>query len=94
MPGQKLHASIAFYDGDYSPKAVEPSIWPGSMKKLVAMGKLDPNWASAKWKEVLEMDIFDYSQLPNIVHNLKSNPRGELAHMWAYRLTVMASTGN
>lgn len=89
MPGQKLHSSIAFCPETYHPKAILPQSrrWDG----LVAKGPSDLNWADG-WEEVLEMDIFDYSQMHDVIEKLKSGT-GSDESMWTYRLTVMTSTG-
>ncbi|KAF8960786.1 hypothetical protein BDZ97DRAFT_1831829 [Flammula alnicola] len=91
MPGQKLHSSIAFCPNGYHPKAILKLSQPRHWNKLVAQGRqADTNWEKG-WEGDLEMDIFDYSLMSDVLNKLQSGPEGEEI-MWIYRLTVMTST--
>jgi hypothetical protein len=74
VPGQKIHASVAFKERLYNPRAQAISSMPKiEWQSLVGTGKInDISWAQ-KWEEQLEMDIFDRSLVQEIVEELKQN---------------------
>ena len=88
--GQKVHSSVAFCDERYHPKADLPQ--QRCLCELVGKGSLSNSEWVRGWEGLIEMDIFDLSLLSNVIETLKSGTGGE-SSMWAYRLTVMTSTG-
>jgi hypothetical protein len=74
VPGQQIHASVAFKESRYNPRAqVISSISKIKWESLVGTGKInDISW-TRKWEGQLEMDIFDRSLVQEIVEELKQN---------------------
>ena len=92
MRGQKVHVSLSFIRGDYTPKATfHPDFrlerdnpkWDG----IIGIGTLDNvNWAG-HLEDVLEMDLFDIPSLPGVIQGYIEGPNSEV---WAERLEFMA----
>ncbi|KAF8878545.1 hypothetical protein BD779DRAFT_1447593 [Infundibulicybe gibba] len=94
-PGQKIHASVAFID-NYRPKA---KFWaPGKgmpasgWDNIVGRGDAENlEWAHALG-DLLELDLFDYSDIPNIMNQLnKRQSHTRVEHL--DRLAFMANDG-
>ena len=96
QPGQKIHASVCFIGGGYTPKARfsedVTGDWDTDWSKLigVAIGKKDGlDWARPI-EDILEMDLFDLSNVKLIV----DRARGDLNNVdFMGRLHFLASTG-
>jgi hypothetical protein len=72
-PGQKIHASVAFIE-DYEPKAnfaegMTLKTWDDILRK----GKQDEISWTKEIQEILEMDLFDHSNVKTIIDELKLN---------------------
>jgi hypothetical protein len=94
-PGQKIHASVAFIGG-YKPKANEPKakLSTEMTKKgwdaIIRKGHCDRiGWADGL-NDLLEMDLFDYSNVDEIMKLARSDMHNTLA---TGRLEFLASTG-
>jgi hypothetical protein len=88
--GQKVHSSVAFCNENYHPRAVLPE--QRRLYELVGKGsRSNREWVKG-WEDLIEMDIFDLSLMPNVIETLKSGTGGG-SRMWVYRLTAMTSTG-
>jgi hypothetical protein len=89
MPGQRIHASVAFYPPFYCPKA---KLMPeGSVKEwtdLVGGGDREQREWTHHYKDVLELDIFDDTRVKEIIERLKSGPKSETGVL-LHRLLVM-----
>ena len=82
VPGQKLHASLAFKPKEYVPQAsFSNEIAGGSWNDLIGEGSMDNlNWADS-WGTLLELDLFDYEgtiddaakKLGEVVHESHSH---------------------
>lgn len=97
QPGQKVHASVAFSRGKYTPKAVFPkgSHSPG-WKDLIKSDSPEVTDRfelsdTSGWTEWLEMDIFDESAASTVVENLEKPSIPTL--MSVYRLTMLTRSG-
>jgi hypothetical protein len=72
-PGQKIHASVAFIE-DYEPSAnfaegMTLKTWDDILRK----GRQDEiSWAK-EIEEILEMDLFDHSNVTTIINELELN---------------------
>ena len=70
-PGQKIHASVAFIE-DYKPKA---NFAEGMTKKtwndILRKGKQDQISWTEKIQDILEMDLFDHSNVKTIIDKLE-----------------------
>ena len=90
MPGQLVHASIAFCKVDYRPRAIlkDRCLW-----ELSGTGSVScRDWANG-WEDLMEMDmIFDLSLMPHAIEMLKSETKGGKS-LWARCLCALASTG-
>jgi hypothetical protein len=74
VSGQKIHASVAFKENHYNPRAQAISSMPKiKWESLVGTGKINDICWTQKWEGQLEMDIFDRSLVQNIVEELKQN---------------------
>ncbi|KZP10451.1 hypothetical protein FIBSPDRAFT_216725 [Athelia psychrophila] len=82
LPGQKIHASIAFRQESYAPIA--------SFYKHAASEKTPPNWGDIVgrgqagqfrnidgWEDILELDIFDASVVPHLLDRLQEEEFNE-----------------
>jgi hypothetical protein len=73
-PGQKIHASVPFIEKNYKPKAnfadgMTRKTWDDILRK----GKQDEiSWAK-EIEEILEMDLFDHSNVTTILNELELN---------------------
>ena len=93
MPGQTIHASVCFIEGDYTPKAVFHDQFPiRDWTKIVgaAGGKLDSIAWSEEIHEILEMDLFDITRVPRTLQRYKDES-AEDPKEWSERLEFMAS---
>ena len=97
QPGQKVHASVAFSRGKYTPKAVFPKgshspRWEDLIKSdsPEVTERLEMNDTSG-WTDWLEMDIFDESAASTVVDNLERSSIPAL--MSVYRLTMLTRSG-
>ena len=96
QPGQKIHASVCFIGGGYTPKARFSEDVAGGedidWTKLtgIAIGKKDGlDWARPI-KNILEMDLFDLLNVKVIV----DKARGDLNNVdFMGRLDFLASSG-
>ncbi len=91
MPGQRVHASVCFIEGDYVPKArFHPDFGGAEWKKIIGVGKLD-NVAWAEGIErLLEMDLFDISGIPQVIRKY-TEEREPDPKEWSERLEFLAS---
>lgn len=91
QPGQKVHASVAFCDKKYCPKASLPiDKKQRQWKDLVHSGtKFGIEWTRG-WEDLLEMDIFDASTAGTVIQQIEDavNPI-----VWVHRLTAMTWSG-
>jgi hypothetical protein len=72
--GQQIHASVAFKESGYIPRAQATSSIPKiQWESLVGTGKINDIFWTRKWQGQLEMDIFDRSLVCEIVEDLKHN---------------------
>jgi hypothetical protein len=72
-PGQKIHASVAFIEQEYRPKAnfAEGMTW--KWDDILRMGKQDEISWTKEIEGILEMDLFDHLNVPALIHDLKTN---------------------
>jgi hypothetical protein len=71
--GQKIHASVAFCHTSYSPKAkLSPEGSVKVWKDLVGGGDREGREWTDRFKDVLELDIFDDTAVEEVIHRLKS----------------------
>ena len=72
QPGQKIHASVCFIGGDYIPKArFSEDVTDIDWTRLVGIGKQDGfDWARPI-EGILEMDLFDLSNVKVIVDEVR-----------------------
>lgn len=74
QPGQKIHASVAFRDRGYTPKAIftghrsRPPQW----QNLIGDGPSGKYLKNRAWKKYLEMDLFDLRDTPKLISDLES----------------------
>ena len=92
QPGQKIHASVAFCEESYKPKARFSDKFKGKVvwRNLVGQGnKSDLKWTRG-WEDRLEMDIFDASAAETTIQRLGDalDPT-----VWVHRLTIMTWSG-
>ncbi|OBZ68812.1 hypothetical protein A0H81_10990 [Grifola frondosa] len=93
LPGQTIHASVAFCPRGYLPKAQLPSNTKNDWKDLIGKGKkYDMDWI-VRWRGLLELDIFDATAASTLVSNLQN----QFAHdretaVWIHRLKIMAAS--
>ena len=97
LPGQKIHASLAFKAKDYTPKASfiddhSDLKW----EELIGEG-LSWNFRGsglANWEQHLEMDLFDYASGANAVATLadRNLTPEDIVHILR-RITFIAVTG-
>ena len=98
LPGQKIHASVAFKSTGYTPKATFVSHqFKPSWEELVGKG---PSWNSDRsgagnWAQYLEMDLFDYTAGSDAIMRLTdtSLAREDVLHI-LQRLDFMAMSGD
>jgi len=92
--GQKVHASVAFCDKEYRPKAKFSQgdtelLWD----RLIASGnKSDLDWARP-CDGLLEMDIFDMATAATAIDKISNSEKEEDLIGWVHRLTEMISMG-
>ncbi|KAJ6622790.1 hypothetical protein B0H10DRAFT_2012898 [Mycena sp. CBHHK59/15] len=73
-PGQLIHASVAFKDKDYRPRAIFSDGTPTEWEALVGQNveTEDFNWAmTSQWSRAVEMDLFDASFTAEAMRQLK-----------------------
>lgn len=77
LPGQKIHASLAFQSHEYEPKAVFSALTPNMRRRYLAgaefRGVFNPEWAP-----YLERDIFDLSIVTTLAEVLTGDTEGSL----------------
>lgn len=90
MPGQTIHASVCFIDKAYVPKAkFHPDFPIRDWERIVGVGMLsDTAWAD-QIKDVLEMDLFDVFEVPQVLQKYMQ----EGGKKWSERLEFMSSLG-
>ncbi|KAJ6596221.1 hypothetical protein DFH09DRAFT_1024082, partial [Mycena vulgaris] len=97
VPGQRIHASVAFKKPEYHPRATFRESggipWESFVGKDIDTG--DFEWAN-EWRNLIEMDLFDASFTVEAVQNLKSLwERGDSSKekYWIKRLSFIALSG-
>ena len=97
QPGQKVHASVAFSGGSYIPKAVFPKgshspRWEDLIKSgnPEATDRLELSDTS-RWRDWLEVDIFDVSAASTVIDNLEKSSIPPLISV--YHLTMLTRFG-
>ncbi|KAF8873815.1 hypothetical protein BD779DRAFT_1451418 [Infundibulicybe gibba] len=90
-PGQKIHASVAFVGSGYHPKAKFSKEAPKNQwNHIVGKGnKWNPEWAHGLG-DLLELDLFDHSDIPNIMGNLSRESRRDTKVEYLDKLAFMA----
>ncbi|KAF4604337.1 hypothetical protein EYR40_001516 [Pleurotus pulmonarius] len=92
-PGQKIHASVAFCEDPYRPKAILPPNATRGWDALVGRGKRsDLQWTQG-WEHLLEMDIFNQSTASQCLDTLKTLKDTSEPSLWLHRLEVMTWSG-
>ncbi|KAF7441271.1 hypothetical protein PC9H_001620 [Pleurotus ostreatus] len=92
-PGQKIHASVAFCEDPYRPKAILPPNATRGWDALVGRGKRsDLQWTQG-WEDLLEMDIFNQSTASQCLDTLKTLKDTSEPSLWLHRLEVMTWSG-
>lgn len=91
LPGQKVHASVAFCKKPHNPQAMLPS-HPSkrSWVQLVGTGRMDDLYWRDDWEDILEMDIFDISSAKECVMKILGSSTN-LA-VWVHRLKMISSS--
>lgn len=87
VPGQKIHASVAFCpkDSRYQPWAILPK--DKKWENLVSCGdKTDMRWAR-EWKDLLEMDFFDIFAADKLISSF------QVTETHLHRLKVLSWSG-
>ena len=88
-PGQKIHASVAFIE-DYKPKAnFAEGMTQKTWDDILGMGKQDQISWTKEIQEILEMDLFDHSNVKTIIDELELNMENS---QLIGRLEFLAST--
>jgi hypothetical protein len=88
-PGQRIHASVAFCPTTYSPKSIlSPNNNVKEWTDLVGVGDLQWGGWTDRFKDILELDIFDDTTAKEVIRRLKSGPDTE-QRIWLHRLLVM-----
>lgn len=100
LPGQKIHASVAFKDRDYKPKATfigNDKMSNPDWKDLVGEGPSGSLVSTQRnsWAGYLEMDLFDHESISNAIEKLsdpKRKAKSDVLHVLK-RLDFMAISG-
>ena len=89
MKGQKVHASLCFVQGDYTPKATfHPDFGDLKWENIIGVGRLDDiGWAKGLEND-LEFDLFDIPSIPSVI---RGYIEGQNSQVWAERLEFMAT---
>ncbi|KAF8878555.1 hypothetical protein BD779DRAFT_1676817 [Infundibulicybe gibba] len=91
QPGQKIHASVAFVGDGYYPKAKFSKGIPNGWDDIIGKGFIMAfEWTDALG-DLLELDLFDHSSIPDIMDQL-SNGQSHTRAALLGRLIFMAST--
>lgn len=95
QPGQKIHASVAFSNDKYFPKAVLPKhVGPKNGWNSLMDARTDDNekfTCPDEWKPWLDMDMFDASAAGTVVENLENSSIHPMLSV--YRLTMLTRSG-
>lgn len=88
MDGQHIHASVAFKNRTYAPKAALTGF---DFTELVGTGKdNDFSWTE-RFEQILEMDLFDLSYIQKAISSLKTTSSNGLYNL--NRLAFIAASG-
>ncbi|ETW76212.1 hypothetical protein HETIRDRAFT_329764 [Heterobasidion irregulare TC 32-1] len=88
MEGQHIHASVAFKDKHYAPKA---TLTDFDFKELVGTGKDNDSSWTERFEQILEMDLFDLSYIPKAISSLQTTSENGLYNL--NRLAFTAASG-
>ncbi|KZP06348.1 hypothetical protein FIBSPDRAFT_902882 [Athelia psychrophila] len=72
-PGQKIHASVAFIDNSYKPKAVFKHAPTLDWTQVIGHGPSGEFLRHVDWTDRLELDLFDMNAAPEWIDILRKN---------------------
>jgi hypothetical protein len=90
--GQKIHASVAFKNGyRYTPQAISPEGFP-SWYRIVGTGQMDDIAWAKDLNDIIEMDLFDFTEAGSMMTQLKNPASTDRAYILE-RLARLAPYG-
>lgn len=88
-PGQKIHASVSFIKGYESRAKFSPRMAEGDWGSIIEKGRRDESDWAKEIENLLELDLFDYSNVGAIIDKFKQGPDNT---SYLDRLTFIALT--